>query len=313
MFNLDLGVIMIIDILVVLLLTGFVSLCERRILAIVQIRIGPALFLFGLLTPVTDGIKLFLKFVLFVAHIEIVHLVGSVVIGAMVIFIAWFFLPVGFILFLDQGFTVFLLLYLHLITNVFSVFLVGFFLFTTCFVYISAMRTLFFSILCESLIFMLFTTIYLLDFFSFLSIRDTCVDQIHISNCFVLGLLFCGIFWVAMLVDSLKLPFDYMECESELVAGLITELSGIFFVVYSVIEINHTLVTTILFVSFCFGGLFVCFKAILVLIFGFLWPRVIGMRIKVTTAQSFILLFLFIISLLLFSWLVITKILTILT
>lgn len=75
---------------------------------------------------------------------------------------------------------------------------------------------------------------------------------------------------MGMLLDGLRLPFDYMECESELVAGLITELSGAFFVVYSVLEINHTLVSTILIVSFCFGGLFVCIKAILVLLLGFL-------------------------------------------
>lgn len=87
MINLDIIIILIIDILVVLVLTGFVSLCERRILALVQIRIGPALFLFGILTPITDGIKLFVKFVVFVISFEIIYLIGAMEITAFCIFI----------------------------------------------------------------------------------------------------------------------------------------------------------------------------------------------------------------------------------
>lgn len=104
-----------------------------------------------------------------------------------------------------------------------------------------------------------------------------------------------------MLLDGLKLPFDYMECESELVAGLITELSGFFFIVYSVLEINHILLATLLFSSLCFGGLFICFKAIIILIIGFFFPRVIGYRLKITTAQAFILIFLFYMCVICFS------------
>lgn len=87
LFNLDIIIILIIDILVVLILTGFVSLCERRVLALVQIRIGPALFLFGILTPITDGVKLFVKFVIFVISFEIIYLVGAMVITGCCIFI----------------------------------------------------------------------------------------------------------------------------------------------------------------------------------------------------------------------------------
>ncbi|KEG12696.1 NADH-ubiquinone oxidoreductase chain 1 [Trypanosoma grayi] len=103
-----------------------------------------------------------------------------------------------------------------------------------------------------------------------------------------------------------------MECESELVAGLVTELSGAFFVIYSVLEINHLLLCTILFASLCFGGLFVCFKSIVLLVFGFFIPRVICFRLKITTAQTFILLFLFVIGFLCFSFIAITKILCLL-
>nr|DAC80488.1 TPA_asm: NADH dehyrogenase 1 [Leishmania hertigi] len=312
MLNIDIIVILIIDILVVLVLTGFVSLCERRILALVQIRIGPALFLFGILTPITDGVKLFVKFVIFVVSFEIIYLVGALVITAWCIFIGWFYFPIGFIILLDTGFTLTIMMCVHIFCSMFSTFFVGCFLFSSCFVYLSAMRTMFFSIISESGIFLLYTTIYSLDYFCFFGIKDVCVGQIYITNFYIAGIFFIGLFWISMLLDGLKLPFDYMECESELVAGLITELSGVFFVIYSVLEINHILLATLLFSSLCFGGLFVCFKAILILIFGFFYPRVIGYRMKITTAQAFVLLFLFYMCALIFVWLFVTKTIAIL-
>lgn len=305
----DICVILLVFILVLLVLSGFVSLCERRVLAIVQLRIGPALFLFGLLTPITDGIKLFLKFVLFVISVDIFYLLGAMFVTLFCMFFPWFFLPLGFLVLFDKGFTILFLMGFHLFMNVFSVFLVGCFLFSSCFVYLSAMRTLFFSILSESSLLILFYCFYLMDYFSFFGIKDMSVGQLFVANGWVLGVLFVGLFWVGLLLDGLRLPFDYMECESELVAGLVTELSGAFFVIYSVLEITHLLVSTILFAGLCFGGLFVCFKSVVILVVGFLIPRVISFRIKITTAQTFILLFLFFMGFLVFLFLAISKIL----
>lgn len=196
--------------------------------------------------------------------------------------------------------------------NVFGVFFVGCFLFSSCFVYLAAMRTLFFSIISESSILIVLFSFYLLDFFSFFAIKDLCVNQLFNYNSIILGVLFVVLFWVCLLVDGLRLPFDYLECESELVAGLITELSGIFFVVYSILEINHLLLTTIFFSSLCFGGLFICFKSIILLILCFFVPRAICFRLKITTAQTFILLFLFTLGFLFFVLFAVTKILCVL-
>nr|DAC80369.1 TPA_asm: NADH dehyrogenase 1 [Leishmania panamensis]DAC80465.1 TPA_asm: NADH dehyrogenase 1 [Leishmania shawi] len=312
LLNLDIIIIIIIIIIVILVLTGFVSLCERRILALVQIRIGPSLFLFGLFTPITDGIKLFLKFIIFVISFEILYLIGAILITACCIFLSWFYLPIGFIILLDSGFTLTILMCVHIISNMFSIFFVGCFLFSSCFVYLSAMRTMFFCIISESGIFLLYTTIYSLDYFSFFGIKDICIGQLYIMNFYITSIIFISLFWISMLLDGLKLPFDYMECESELVAGLITELSGFFFIIYSVIEINHVLIATLLFSSLCFGGLFICIKSLIILVFGFFYPRVIGYRLKITTAQAFILIFLFYMCALIFTWLFLTKIITLL-
>nr|AAF26927.1 NADH dehydrogenase subunit 1 [Phytomonas serpens] len=309
-FFIDLFIVILIIILVVLILCGHTTLCERRILAIVQLRIGPALFFFGILTPITDGIKLFLKFTLFVVGFDGIYLIIALLVTTFCMFIGWLFFPIGYIILLDNGFTVFLMLFLHILINVCSVFWVGFFLFSSCFVYMSAMRVLFFSIISESSMLMLFLISFLLDNFSMLSIKDVSIGQLYINNFFLGGILFVGLFWICLLIDGLRIPFDYMECESELVAGLITELSGFFFVIYSILETSHLLLSTILLACFCFGGLFVCFKSLIILIVCFFFPRVIGFRLKITTAQTFIILFLFIMCFLLFNWLAITKLIS---
>ena len=74
MIILDIILILLIFIRVLMVLSGIFSLCERKILAIFQLRIGPGLFLFGIITPITDGIKLFIKFILFIISIDILYL-----------------------------------------------------------------------------------------------------------------------------------------------------------------------------------------------------------------------------------------------
>jgi len=63
-----------------MILSGYYSLIERKIMALVQLRVGPGLFFFGLITPITDGIKLFVKFLLFVISFDYIYLIISIII-----------------------------------------------------------------------------------------------------------------------------------------------------------------------------------------------------------------------------------------
>lgn len=57
----DFIILILLFFLCITLLCGYLSLCERKVLAIVHLRIGPGLFLFGMLAPLMDGVKLMFK------------------------------------------------------------------------------------------------------------------------------------------------------------------------------------------------------------------------------------------------------------
>lgn len=99
-----------------------------------------------------------------------------------------------------------------------------------------------------------------------------------------------------MLLDGFRLPFDYVECESELVAGLVTEFSGLFFVLYSLIEINHAILNAITIVCILFGGYYICFKSLFIILFVFLIPRSMNYRLKITNSQALIINYIYIIG-----------------
>lgn len=298
----DIIICILLYILVILILCGYLSLCERKILALIQLRIGPGLFFFGLLTPITDGIKLFLKFSLFIVSIDIFYFISSCFILIYTLFIIWFIIPVGFIIFIDVSFTIFIISIVHVIFNIICVYAVGCFIFTSCFIYLASLRIIIFSIITEILLFLSLYSIYSLDFFCWFSIKDMCISQLYLINFFYLSYIFIFFFCIVILLDCLRLPFDYSECESELVAGIVTEFSGIFFILYSLSESNHIILNCLLLSALCLGGLFTSYKLVLILIIIILFPRSILCRFKVTDIINYISFYILIFFNLYFFW-----------
>ena len=75
MFFFDVIIIVLLYIVVFMILCGYYSLCERKVLAAFQLRVGPGLFIAGILTPITDGIKLLFKNALLIVSIDFLYLV----------------------------------------------------------------------------------------------------------------------------------------------------------------------------------------------------------------------------------------------
>jgi len=70
----------------------------------------------------------------------------------------------------------------------------------------------------------------------------------------VLGLVAFVIFFAASLAEANRIPFDIPEAESELVAGVLVEYTGIKFGVFMLAEYLHTALACLLAVALFFGG-----------------------------------------------------------
>lgn len=161
----------------------------------------------------------------------------------------------GFIILIDLAFNVFVVLVVHSITNMFGFIIIGILLFTSCYIYLSAFRVLLFGVFIESSIILMILILYNLDCYCLLNIKFLVLSQWYVNNIMNIGIV-CGVlFIIIILLDGMKLPFDYLECDSELVAGVITEFSGLFFMVFSLLEISHMLMANLLYICFVYGGL----------------------------------------------------------
>lgn len=265
-------------------------------------RVGPGLFFFGILTPITDGLKLFIKFTLFIINLDTFYFILCCITLVYTLFIIWFIIPVGFIIFIDISLTIFLIGITHMIFNMICIYTVGCFIFTSCFVYMSSIRIIIFSFIGEVIFLFSIINIFSLDNFCFFSLKEMCLSQLYVINIFMLNIVFFLFFCIIILLDALRLPFDYAECESELVAGVITEFSGIFFVLYSLSESNHIILNSLLLIVVIFGGLYVSFKFVLVLIFVILTPRAILCRFKINDAIYYVCVYILIFLSFYFIW-----------
>jgi len=71
---------------------------------------------------------------------------------------------------------------------------------------------------------------------------------------FFIGVPAFGIFVLAMLAEANRIPFDIPEAESELVAGVTTEYTGMKFAVFLMAEYIHTLVASAVGAALFLGG-----------------------------------------------------------
>jgi len=288
---LDILLIVIIIIIVLMVYSGFISLTDRKIMALTQNRIGPGLFLFGLCTPIFDGVKLILKFGLLVLNVELLYLFLITVYSLIFNYILYFLMPLSTLILINMNFNHFILLSIHTMLAVVNTFLVGCFILNTCFIYLATMRTILFSIISEFCILIVFLYILNLNFIALFNFVVVNIFSAILLNAIILPVFVILLIIICIYLQNLINIFEFAEAESELVAGTITEFSGVFFCIASLIEISHIILSTYLVITLLCGGFFINYKVIGCLLLLFLIPKLLLCRLKINNALLFLLFY----------------------
>lgn len=248
------GLIVLLSFLSIILGSAYLSLIERHIVAIVQRRVGPSITggSFGLLQPLMDGLKLLLKEISIPSKAQKFLFFFGPFFTFIVTLLAWSLVD------FDPYWSPFMKIEHNLlgvitllVISSFGILISSWFS-NNKFAMLSAIRSISLSIsygLSLTLIFL--TPCYLSNSFNLTEIIFHQQTQWYIWSCFPLSILF----WIVLLTEIKKIPFDVSESEAELASGYMIEYSGSNFAVLVISEYIYILALLTLFNCLFLGGM----------------------------------------------------------
>lgn len=229
-----------------------ITLIERKVLALVQRRVGPNYVGYrGRLQFIADALKLLLK------HITVVNLtnkVGFILLPAAALIICYLFWvnliwgPSIAICEVEYN-----LLFMGILSVSFSTLL-----FTVSWItknkyaIISGGRILVIGLTLE--IFLTFFIIFFLAIFESFSFFQIVSFQYFMTTGLFIFLPVLPFLLVTFLLETGRIPFDLAEAESELIAGYTTEMGGFFFALFYLGEYFHLYCFSVTYTICLLGG-----------------------------------------------------------
>ena len=233
-----------------LISVAYFTLAERKILASIQRRRGPNVVgTFGLLQPLADGLKLFVKETVLPSNADIILFVLAPILTFFLSLLSWVIIPLGNGMFyteLNIG-----ILYLLAISSlgVYGIIIAGWSS-NSKYSFLGALRSAAQMVSYELTIG--FTILSVVICAQSLNLIAIVLAQKTIWYCIPLFPLFI-IFFIACLAETNRHPFDLPEAEAELVSGYNVEYSAMGFALFFLGEYANMLLmsslTTILFLG----------------------------------------------------------------
>jgi NADH-quinone oxidoreductase subunit H len=241
----------IITIVMVLLSVVFLILAERMVMAGAQRRKGPnQVGWFGILQAVADGVKLVFKEVIVPAKSNSFLFLAASITILFTSLSAWIFIPfseTNYIVNFDWS-----LLFLYAISSLgaFGIILAGWSS-NSRYAFLGSIRSTAQLISYEVFLGLIFLTVALCS--NSFNLIDIVKEQAASIWYFIpLFPVFC-IFFISILAETNRAPFDLPEAEAEIVAGYNIEYSSLVFAMFFLAEYNNILVLSTL-MSICFLG-----------------------------------------------------------
>jgi len=271
--------------IVTLLIAAFATLIERKVMSSVQRRRGPnKIGLFGIFQPIADGVKLLLKEITIPSKSDVLIFIFTPIYSFLLSILMWLFIPFNMI---TQGLSSeFNLLYILSISNlsVFGIIFSGWSS-NNKYSFLGSLRASSQMISYE----IAFSVIWLIIIL--INGNLNILNMVYIQTEYIVFLIpllpIYFIFFIIILAETNRAPFDLPEAESELVAGYNVEYSGmgfafLFLAEYSNIASMSAIITVLFcsnnlidndYINFLYFGLKVTYHVILFIIIRATLPR----------------------------------------
>lgn len=244
--------IKILIIIVPLLISvAYFTLAERKILGAIQRRRGPNVVgTYGLLQPLADGLKLFVKETVIPSNANKIIFIISPIITFVISLMGWVIIPFSkYAVYSDINLG---LLYLFAVSSlgVYGIIMSGWSS-NSKYAFLGALRSTAQMVSYEvSIGFVIATIVICSGSFNLSAIIETQRNCWHVITFFPLFL----IFFTSALAETNRHPFDLPEAEAELVSGYNVEYSAMGFALFSLGEYSNMLLMSALTSILFFGG-----------------------------------------------------------
>ena len=260
-YTLFLIVKILIIIIFILISVAYFTLAERKILGAIHRRKGPNVIgVFGLLQPLADGLKLFLKETILPANADQLIFIIAPVLTFIISLMGWAVIPFSkysTISELNLG-----LLYILAISSigVYGIIMSGWSS-NSKYSFLGSLRSAAQMVSYEvSIGFIIISIILCVGSFNLQNIIEAQKNIWFIVPFFPLFLMFC----VSGLAETNRHPFDLPEAEAELVSGYNVEYSAMGFALFSLGEYGNMLVMSSTIIILFLGGWLAPFQVIFI-------------------------------------------------